>query len=206
MYFAHLQTQDVEENTNVVPGQRIGTVGNTGNARRTPPHLHFGIYVRGEGPVDPVNFIKEINSTPEEIKVDTEILGQWARSNRSLVSLKATGASRSLKIARLKPHTAMKIQAAAGDEYRVLLPDGLSGYVPAGQVELASNSLEIHQADAVQEVRAAPNDYASVMEKINGGEEFAVLGHYDGYLLVRTHQEKIGWLMSPAAEAGSSKI
>ncbi len=66
MYFAHLQTQEVEEMSYVVAGQRIGTVGNTGNARRTPPHLHFGIYVRGEGPVDPVNFIKKINSMPKK--------------------------------------------------------------------------------------------------------------------------------------------
>jgi hypothetical protein len=206
LYFAHLQTQDVEQNTYVEPGQRIGTVGNTGNARRTPPHLHFGIYVRGEGPVDPVNFIKKINSMPEEIKADTEILGQWARSNQSLVSLKATAASRSLKITRLNPHTAMKIQAAAGDDYRVLLPDGLSGYVPARQIELASESLEIQQADTPYEVKTAPNEYATVVEKINGGDEFDILGHYDGYMLVRTHQEKVGWLMIPAVEAGSNKI
>jgi hypothetical protein len=205
MYFAHLQTQDVEENTDVVPGQRIGTVGNTGNARRTPPHLHFGIYMRREGPVDPVNFIKKINSTPEKITADTKILGQWARSNQSQVSLKASAASRSLKITRLNPYTAMKIQAAAGDGYRILMPDGLSGYVPARHIELASDSLEIQQAHAVQEVKVAPNEYAAVVEKINGGEEFAVLGHYDGYMLVKTHKEKVGWLMIPATESGSSK-
>ncbi|HSL87596.1 MAG TPA: M23 family metallopeptidase, partial [Bacteroidales bacterium] len=54
MYFAHLQTQEVTPGTFVTAGQVIGTVGNTGNARTTPPHLHFGIYSRG--PVDPYRF------------------------------------------------------------------------------------------------------------------------------------------------------
>ena len=35
----------------------MGYVGNTGNARTTPPHLHFGIYSRGEGPLDPLPFV-----------------------------------------------------------------------------------------------------------------------------------------------------
>ena len=205
LYFAHLQTQDVEQNTYVVPGQRIGTVGNTGNARRTPPHLHFGIYVRGEGPVDPVNFIKKINSTPKEISADTELLGEWARSNQSRVSLKVSTTSRALEIARLSPHSAMKVQAAAGNAYRVILPDGLSGYVPARNIESIAQSLETQRADLIQEVRAAPRQQAAVVEKINGGEEFAVLGHYDRYLLIRTPNDNLGWLIIPAADSDSSK-
>jgi hypothetical protein len=205
LYFAHLQTQDVEENTYVEPGQRIGTVGNTGNARRTPPHLHFGIYARGEGPVDPVNFIKEINSAPKEITADMAMLGRWARAKQSNVSLNSSAASRSLKITRLNPHSAMKVQAAAGDTYRVLLPDGLTGYVPSRHIESITRSLETLQADLPYEVRAAPMERAAVVEKINGGEEFAILGHYDGYTLVRTPKKRVGWLMIPAAEAGSSR-
>ncbi len=204
-YFAHLQTQEVKQGSVVEPGQRIGTVGNTGNARRTPPHLHFGIYVRREGPVDPVNFIKEINSTPREITSDLGVLGQWARSKQSKISLKASTASRSLEIARLNPNSAMKVQAAAGDTYRVLLPNGLSGYVPSRNIESITQSLETLQADLPHEVMAAPIERAAVVEKINGGDEFAVLGHYDGYLLVRTRMENVGWLMIPA-EPGSSKL
>ena len=30
-----------------------GTVGTTGNARSTPPHLHYGIYRRGNGAINP---------------------------------------------------------------------------------------------------------------------------------------------------------
>lgn len=37
--FAHLDTQEVNEGDRVTAGQRIGTVGRTGNV--TGPHLHF---------------------------------------------------------------------------------------------------------------------------------------------------------------------
>jgi peptidoglycan LD-endopeptidase LytH len=49
LYYAHLDTQLVERGQFVHAGDPIGTVGNTGNARTTPPHLHFGVYVRRPG-------------------------------------------------------------------------------------------------------------------------------------------------------------
>ena len=43
-YNAHLDTvaEGIEPGVSVTRGQTIGTVGNTGNARTTPPHLHLG--------------------------------------------------------------------------------------------------------------------------------------------------------------------
>jgi len=43
-YNAHLDTvaEGIEPGVSVARGQTIGTVGNTGNARTTPPHLHLG--------------------------------------------------------------------------------------------------------------------------------------------------------------------
>jgi hypothetical protein len=38
-------------------GDVLGYVGNTGNARSTAPHLHFGIYARPGGAIDPLPFI-----------------------------------------------------------------------------------------------------------------------------------------------------
>lgn len=58
LYYAHLDTQEVEKGAWVEAGQVIGRVGNTGNARTTPPHLHFGIYPRGERPIDPDPFLR----------------------------------------------------------------------------------------------------------------------------------------------------
>ena len=56
-YYAHLEKQAVSAGVRVQTGDVIGYVGNTGNARTTPPHLHFGIYSRGEGPLDPLPFV-----------------------------------------------------------------------------------------------------------------------------------------------------
>jgi murein DD-endopeptidase MepM/ murein hydrolase activator NlpD len=57
LYYAHLDEQLVTMGTRVKAGDVLGTVGNTGNARTTPPHLHFGIYERGHGAIDPYWFI-----------------------------------------------------------------------------------------------------------------------------------------------------
>jgi murein DD-endopeptidase MepM/ murein hydrolase activator NlpD len=57
-YYAHLSRQAVRTGDVVQAGDVIGYVGNTGNARTTPPHLHFGIYAMGDGPIDPLPFVQ----------------------------------------------------------------------------------------------------------------------------------------------------
>lgn len=57
-YYAHLDQQYVKEGQRVRKGQVIGTVGNTGNARTTPPHLHFGIS-GSKGWVNPLPYVKD---------------------------------------------------------------------------------------------------------------------------------------------------
>jgi peptidoglycan LD-endopeptidase LytH len=62
LYYAHLDTQLVVPGQFVAVGDVVGTVGNTGNAVTTPPHLHFGVYLSGRGQrrgaQDPVGFLK----------------------------------------------------------------------------------------------------------------------------------------------------
>lgn len=53
-YFAHLDRfGPVKEYEFVQRGDVIGYVGNTGNAKSTPPHLHYGIYAYRQGAVNP---------------------------------------------------------------------------------------------------------------------------------------------------------
>jgi murein DD-endopeptidase MepM/ murein hydrolase activator NlpD len=59
IYYAHLNEQWVEPGDFVLAGQPLGAVGNTGNAITTPPHLHFGVYVRRRGGAqDPAEFLR----------------------------------------------------------------------------------------------------------------------------------------------------
>jgi len=57
LYYAHLDRQAVAPGDRVRAGDVIGYVGNTGNARATAPHLHFGVYASLAGAVDPLPFV-----------------------------------------------------------------------------------------------------------------------------------------------------
>ena len=54
-YYAHLDSyaDQLEEGDYVTTQTILGSVGTTGNARGTPPHLHFGIYTPN-GAIDPL--------------------------------------------------------------------------------------------------------------------------------------------------------
>lgn len=58
LYYAHLDSVLTRTGTKVSVGDTLGLVGNTGNARTTQPHLHFGIYESGTGAINPLPFIK----------------------------------------------------------------------------------------------------------------------------------------------------
>ena len=75
LYYAHLDRHAVSRGERVKTGDVVGYVGTTGNARGTPPHLHFGIYATGEGAVDPAPFVldpprravrRQAGTSPEE--------------------------------------------------------------------------------------------------------------------------------------------
>jgi hypothetical protein len=54
-YLTHLSgiADGIAEGVNVTTGQVVGFVGQSGNARGTPPHLHFEVHPRGGPAVDP---------------------------------------------------------------------------------------------------------------------------------------------------------
>ena len=52
-YYAHLDGfGTVSPGDRIVAGTLLGYVGNTGNAKATPPHLHYGVYA-AEGAINP---------------------------------------------------------------------------------------------------------------------------------------------------------
>jgi murein DD-endopeptidase MepM/ murein hydrolase activator NlpD len=62
-YYAHLDRfGDFEPGDLVTAGDIVGYVGNTGNARGTPPHLHYGIYTPGQGAINPFPLLQRQQS------------------------------------------------------------------------------------------------------------------------------------------------
>ena len=129
LYFAHLETREVDRGDQVRAGQQIGTVGNTGNARYTPPHLHFGIY--RNGPIDPFHFIAETDTLPDKILGDTLLLGKMIRAIRPSV-LRTSPTAEGLFTDTLQTDSMVTVTALTGNLSRVQLPDGSSGYIEGG--------------------------------------------------------------------------
>ncbi len=117
LYYAHLQDQLVRTGTIVSAGHILGTVGNSGNAKTTPPHLHFGIYALGEGAIDPEAFIRPMAVLPAEPEVETSALGQWAPTRRR-VSLRASPSSHSLVVDMLPAARPVRVEGAVGQWVR----------------------------------------------------------------------------------------
>lgn len=56
-YYAHLDDfADISAGQKVVRGTVLGVVGDKGNAKGTPPHLHFGMYTPS-GAKNPLPFL-----------------------------------------------------------------------------------------------------------------------------------------------------
>ena len=142
LYYAHLDSQEVEQGMWVQPGQAIGRVGNSGNAHTTPPHLHFAIYARGEGPLDPGPFLRQPRQAPSAVLADLEMVGIWGSASVDGSLLRQRPSRGAPSLAKLAADTPLRIWAAAGSYYRVRLSDGRSGFVQASQVRRAQSAAE----------------------------------------------------------------
>lgn len=92
-YYAHLDQQYVISGERVKKGQLIGTVGNTGNAKSTPAHLHFGIYTDA-GAVDPLQYVKtspKITSPVPAEKTETKTTSQAPQRRGTPTAKKKNG-------------------------------------------------------------------------------------------------------------------
>jgi hypothetical protein len=134
LYYAHLDRHAVTPGQVVRAGDTLGFVGNTGNARTTPPHLHFGIYRRGEGAVDPWPWVRRERSAYPRLAADPSRLGTRGRTITANASVMVAPSTRGDTVRRVARDTPLQLVGAAGAWYRVHLPDGVAGYLPARTV------------------------------------------------------------------------
>lgn len=129
VYYAHLDSQLVTQGQFVKAGEPLGLMGNTGNAKFTPAHLHFGIYTR-DGAIDPIDFIREVKNPGE---------GAWsAKLNRSVQLGKGTkfyASPEKRNTMALDSSVTIITQAVSGDFFRVSTKTGQRMFVPKSEVK-----------------------------------------------------------------------
>jgi peptidoglycan LD-endopeptidase LytH len=200
LYYAHLDSQAVSAGQEVFPGDTLGFVGNTGNARTTPPHLHFGLYRRGEGPVDPFPFLDPPPTALPALTADVGRLGTWVRIQTDGIRLRTAPSLRSDVLGELEQYTPLRVLGGSGEYYRVRLPDGSQGYVAARLTESVDQPVAEELALGTRTVRVHPSGDAPVMATFPAGSEIPVLGRYEGYLYVRAPSGHGGWVGAESEE------
>ncbi|MEO0732354.1 MAG: peptidoglycan DD-metalloendopeptidase family protein [Bacteroidota bacterium] len=127
-YYAHLDEQLVSKGQRVWRGDVIGTVGKTGNARYTPPHLHFGIYA-GKA-TDPFPFLKRADELPPAPAYTLrEAAAQLSVPRRGNHYLRYNPERDGSVIRKLENGEAVTGLGATGRFYRVKTSRGELGYV-----------------------------------------------------------------------------
>jgi murein DD-endopeptidase MepM/ murein hydrolase activator NlpD len=134
-YYAHLNSQSVQQGDRVSAGTTIGTVGNTGNARTTPPHLHFAVYRPGRVAINPVPFIYDAPADViAPVLVDLTRLGDWTQTEKP-TTLHASPARTARVLAQVPANTKVRVVSGVREWHRVELEDGRRGFMP-GQVRM----------------------------------------------------------------------
>ena len=95
---------------------------------------------------------------------------------------------------KIPRHTPVRVLGGVARSYRVVLPNGLSGYLDARLTEpiaAAVTNLEIAER---RQVLDSPAPDADAIGHVGGGETVEVLGRYGEYLMVPSGIERPGWV------------
>ena len=194
LYYAHLGAQLVHNGQTVHQGDTLGLIDNTGNAKNTPSHLHFGIYTNG-GAIDPLPFVDREIKIPHPITAPLNYLNATVKTTVSNVHIYGEAAeSTTTLVAKLPLNTVMKVAGATANWYRVMLPDGETGFVNSADVkpvtELRKLMLERKQLlfDSPDTAKASPKTLLA------DGSKVKVLGSFKNYLLVNDDKDNTGWI------------
>ncbi len=179
LYYAHLDRQLVQPGQRVRAGDTLGLVGNTGNARTTAPHLHFGIYRAGRGAVDPWPFLHREDPVPTPL-AGPDRRGEWVRP-------------RPAQATRQLPATLpLLVLGQRAGWLRVELPTGQRRYMAARLVAPAQPLRRLVLATA-HEIQAEPTAGAPALAAWPLRTPVAVLGESAGYALLRGPAGQQGW-------------
>ncbi|GAA4022749.1 hypothetical protein GCM10022409_03170 [Hymenobacter glaciei] len=193
LYYAHLDKQLVSPGQRVRAGDTLGLVGNTGNARTTVPHLHFGIYQSGRGAIDPFPFVQRAASAPAP-QAGPDRRGEFVRLRTGAAlrpTVAANNSSQSMKLSKQLP---LLVLGQQGPALRVQTPAGQIGYI-ATQAVVGAGAAPLRRLllPVALELRGRPAATAPACTALAARTAVVVLGEVNGFSLLRGPQGQTGW-------------
>jgi len=193
LYYAHLDSQIAKEGQHVKTGDILGLTGNTGNAKFTVSHLHFGIYTNNNVAMDPLYFVKNDYKEAAKLSVPLNNLNSWMRSgkNAKLYFDQAV----TTNFITLEENTLLHPDAGTANFYRVTLPDGKRGFVTAVSITPAVKPLKRLTIKRSLSLLSMP-DAAGLQKKVLAqGEKISVLGIFNDYYFISDKENTEGWVL-----------
>jgi murein DD-endopeptidase MepM/ murein hydrolase activator NlpD len=192
LYYAHLDVQTAQTGQSVQVGDTLGLVGNTGNARTTPSHLHFGIYTNG-GAIDPLAFVDRNIKQPLPIIAPLKYLNATVRTSVKSARLYNLPSEKGLVVQTMALNTPLSVSAATDGWYKATLPDGQTGYISSRSITEADNLRSI-VLKANKQLYNAPDSLNAPSKKtIEAGQKVNLLATYGKYMLVN-NEGNTGWI------------
>jgi murein DD-endopeptidase MepM/ murein hydrolase activator NlpD len=193
-YYAHLTRPAFEAMKTVAAGEIVGYVGNTGNARSTAPHLHFGIYEGGA--IDPLPFLRADDPVPAAAPGAGDWLEEMVRVTTARTTLRAGTSHAAPAVAQLGRASLARVAGVAATQLRVVLPDRATGYIDRSAVAVATSALRRQRLVPGSNLREKPSADAPTVRAIEEATTADVIGEFNGFELVRTSSGFTGWLAS----------
>ncbi len=186
LYFAHLDSQAVSFGAVVKPGDTLGFVGNTGNAKFTPPHLHFGIYHGGA--FDPYPVVSDRHSPPAEVVL--EVSQAVLKTPAAKANFRQGPGTEYPVLTTLETNDVVYVQAATADWYQVKTPDDIRGFVHHSLLGIPSPATI---GDTLAWVKVDPFNHGTDslqlpltnFKKLGSYRNYAVLGDNAGNIYYR---------------------
>jgi peptidoglycan LD-endopeptidase LytH len=191
LYYAHLDSQIAREGQRVRAGDTLGLMGNTGNARTTAPHLHFGIYAIG-GAVDPYPFVNPSSPEPSPVTAGLSRIGKQARTE-SRTKLYGEPDGKAVLAQQLDGQTLVAVKAATKNWYKVSLPEGEEGFIPASEVTNVDKPIRRVTLKASTGLHDLPDSSAARKKILEPGNSVNILAAYKQYFYVEAGDIE-GWI------------
>ncbi len=199
LYYAHLDRWNVRNGQRVSVGDTVGFVGNTGNARTTGPHLHFGIYGFNDGATDPLPFIRLGRGAANQSLLSASRLGDSVRVMATRTVVRLSPGSDAPVLRTLPKSAALTIIGGTETWLRVELPDGLTGYVASNTTEPEKRPLRRFILSTPLSLLDAADGRAAPIRTLPAGSAVDVLATANSFQLVRDMTGQTGWVPSVGA-------